>query len=103
MRWGELALEFGDRRPVGVDVQFRRRAGERVTPRGRLAWAHAGVTNPSIGAVFQTLPGSSFTINGTAPPTNAEACSLCNCIRTYLQLKIEQLPSRSLALRPNAW
>ena len=39
--------------------------------RGRLAWAHDWVSNPALGAVFQALPGSNFTVNGAAPPKNA--------------------------------
>ena len=39
--------------------------------RGRLAWAHDWVSNPALGAVFQTLPGSNFTVNGAAPPANS--------------------------------
>ncbi len=39
--------------------------------RGRLAWAHDWVNNPSLGAVFQALPGSNFTVNGAAPPKNS--------------------------------
>ena len=29
------------------------------------------VSNPALGAVFQALPGSNFTVNGAAPPKNA--------------------------------
>ncbi|MGC1778474.1 MAG: autotransporter domain-containing protein [Xanthobacteraceae bacterium] len=39
--------------------------------RGRLAWAHDWVSNPALGAVFQTLPGANFTVNGAAPPKNS--------------------------------
>ena len=39
--------------------------------RGRLAWAHDWISNQSLGAVFQALPGSNFTVNGAAPPTNS--------------------------------
>jgi uncharacterized protein with beta-barrel porin domain len=39
--------------------------------RGRLAWAHDWVSNPSLGAVFQTLPGSNFTVNGAAAPKDS--------------------------------
>ena len=39
--------------------------------RGRLAWAHGWVSNPALGAVFQTLPGSNFTVNGAALPANS--------------------------------
>jgi uncharacterized protein with beta-barrel porin domain len=39
--------------------------------RGRLAWAHDWVSNPAIGAAFEALPGSAFTVNGAAPPKNS--------------------------------
>ncbi len=39
--------------------------------RGRLAWAHDWITNPALGAAFETLPGSAFTVNGAAPPKNS--------------------------------
>ncbi len=39
--------------------------------RGRLAWAHDWVSDPALGAVFQTLPGASFTVNGAAPPKDS--------------------------------
>jgi len=39
--------------------------------RGRLAWAHDWVSNPSLGAVFQALPGSNFTVSGATPPANS--------------------------------
>jgi autotransporter-associated beta strand protein len=39
--------------------------------RGRLAWAHDWVSNPALGAVFEALPGSNFTVNGAAPPKNS--------------------------------
>ncbi|MFZ0606870.1 MAG: autotransporter domain-containing protein [Xanthobacteraceae bacterium] len=39
--------------------------------RGRLAWAHDWVSDPTLGAVFQALPGSNFTVNGAAPPKNS--------------------------------
>jgi uncharacterized protein with beta-barrel porin domain len=39
--------------------------------RGRLAWAHDWITDPTLGAVFEVLPGSNFTVNGAAPPKNS--------------------------------
>ena len=39
--------------------------------RARLAWAHDWVSNPALGAVFETLPGASFTVNGAAPPKDS--------------------------------
>jgi uncharacterized protein with beta-barrel porin domain len=35
-----------------------------LTLRGRAAWAHDFNTDRSIGAVFQTLPGAAFVVNG---------------------------------------
>jgi outer membrane autotransporter protein len=37
----------------------------------RFAWAHNWVSNPSLNAVFQTLPGSNFIVNGAIPPKNS--------------------------------
>ncbi|WP_050044050.1 autotransporter outer membrane beta-barrel domain-containing protein [Bradyrhizobium sp. LTSPM299] len=37
-----------------------------VTLRGRLAWAHDYKPDRTIGAVFQTLPGAAFVVNGAA-------------------------------------
>ena len=43
--------------------------------RGRVAWAHDWVSDPSIGAVFQALPGASFTVNGAPIPQNSVLAS----------------------------
>ena len=41
-------------------------AGALMTLRGRVAWAHDYNPDRTIGAVFQTLPGSAFVVNGAA-------------------------------------
>jgi outer membrane autotransporter protein len=43
--------------------------------RAKVAWAHDWVSDPSLGAVFQTLPGASFTVNGAAPPHDSTLAS----------------------------
>jgi uncharacterized protein with beta-barrel porin domain len=43
--------------------------------RARIAWAHDWISNPSLGAVFQALPGSNFTVSGAAPPQNSALTS----------------------------
>jgi autotransporter-associated beta strand protein len=43
--------------------------------RARIAWAHDWVSNPTLGAVFQTLPGASFIVNGAAAPKNSALAS----------------------------
>ncbi len=43
--------------------------------RARLAWAHDWVSNPALGATFQSLPGASFTVNGAPIPQNSALTS----------------------------
>ena len=43
--------------------------------RGRLAWAHDWVSDPTLAAVFQTLPGASFIVNGATPAKNSALAS----------------------------
>jgi outer membrane autotransporter protein len=44
--------------------------------RARVAWAHDWVSDPALGAVFQALPGASFTVNGAAVPKNSALTSV---------------------------
>jgi outer membrane autotransporter protein len=37
----------------------------------RTAWAHDWVSTPALQAVFQTLPGSAFIVNGATLPRNS--------------------------------
>ena len=43
--------------------------------RARVAWAHDFVSNPSLGAAFQTLPGTNFVVNGAPLPQNSALTS----------------------------
>lgn len=43
--------------------------------RARVAWAHDWVSNPAIGAVFETLPGGSFVVNGAPIPHDSALTS----------------------------
>jgi autotransporter-associated beta strand protein len=43
--------------------------------RGRLAWAHDWVSDPSLAALFQTLPGASFVVNGALPARDSALVS----------------------------
>jgi autotransporter-associated beta strand protein len=49
--------------------------GMPVQLRARVAWAHDWVSNPTLGAVFQALPGAAFTVNGATPPKNSALTS----------------------------
>jgi outer membrane autotransporter protein len=38
---------------------------------GRLAWAHDFVSNPTLSAAFEALPGGTFTVNGAPIPRDS--------------------------------
>ena len=40
-----------------------------------VAWAHDWVSDPTLAAVFQTLPGASFIVNGATPAKNSALAS----------------------------
>jgi outer membrane autotransporter protein len=43
--------------------------------RGRLAWAHDWVSDPTLTPLFQALPGASFIVDGAALPRNSALAS----------------------------
>ena len=43
--------------------------------RARVAWAHDWVSDPTLAAVFQTLPDASFIVNGATPAKNSALAS----------------------------
>jgi autotransporter-associated beta strand protein len=45
------------------------------TLHGRAAWAHDWVTDPNLTAVFQTLPGASFIVDGAVPAEDSALVS----------------------------
>src|ERR1700677_1200756 len=50
-------------------------AGMPLLLRARLAWAHDWVSNPSLGAAFETLPGTNFTVYGAPMPQTSALTS----------------------------
>jgi autotransporter-associated beta strand protein len=46
-----------------------------LTLRTRIAWAHDWISDPSLAALFQTLPGASFIVNGATPAKNSALTS----------------------------
>lgn len=50
--------------------------GAALALRGRLAWAHDWISDPSASAVFQALPGASFTVNGATPASDVALASV---------------------------
>ncbi len=42
---------------------------------GKLAWAHDFVSNPSLSTAFESLPGTSFIVNGAPIPHNSALVS----------------------------
>jgi autotransporter-associated beta strand protein len=62
----EIGARFDDRTVLG-DMPLILRA--------RVAWAHDLVSNPAVGAVFETLPGGNFVVNGAPIPQNSALTS----------------------------
>jgi uncharacterized protein YhjY with autotransporter beta-barrel domain len=62
----ELGARFADM--TAVD-------GMPLILRAKLAWAHDWVDNPALNAAFQTLPGSSFVVNGAPIPSDSALVS----------------------------
>jgi autotransporter-associated beta strand protein/T5SS/PEP-CTERM-associated repeat protein len=46
-----------------------------LTLRARVAWAHDWVSDPTLAAVFQALPGAGFLVNGATPAKNSALTS----------------------------
>jgi outer membrane autotransporter protein len=46
-----------------------------LTLSGRAAWAHDWVSDPTLAASFQALPGASFIVNGAAPAKDSALTS----------------------------
>ena len=46
-----------------------------LTLRARLAWAHDWVSDPTLAAAFQALPGTSFIVNGATPAKDSALAS----------------------------
>jgi outer membrane autotransporter protein len=46
-----------------------------LTMRARVAWAHDWISDPTHAALFQTLPGASFIVNGATPAKNSALTS----------------------------
>jgi outer membrane autotransporter protein len=44
--------------------------------RGRVAWAHDWVSDPTLTPLFQALPGASFIVNGATPAQNSALASV---------------------------
>ena len=44
--------------------------------RAKLAWAHDWVSNPALNAAFESLPGTSFTVNGAPIPRDSALASV---------------------------
>jgi uncharacterized protein YhjY with autotransporter beta-barrel domain len=63
----ELGTRFADMTAVN---------GMPLILRARLAWAHDWVDNPVLNAVFQTLPGASFVVNGAPIPADSALASV---------------------------
>ena len=64
-----------------ADTRALLQNGASVTLRGRVAWVHDFDPDRRIGAIFQTLPGAAFTVNGAAAAEDAALVSAAAEVR----------------------
>jgi autotransporter-associated beta strand protein len=80
----DFALAFGARDASDIRVEAGARydgvlavySNAVLALRGRVAWAHDWVSDPTLTALFQALPGASFVVSGATPPQNSLLTSL---------------------------
>ena len=79
---GGLGLSYASMNATDVRSELGARfdnpevvAGMPLLLRARLAWAHDWVSNPSLGAAFEALPGTNFTVYGAPMPENSALAS----------------------------
>ena len=72
---GRTATDTRSELGARFDNQMLLYPGAVLALRARLAWAHDWVTDPVLGAVFQTLPGAGFIVNGATPAQNSALVS----------------------------
>ena len=72
---GRTATDTRSELGAHFDNQMLLYPGAVLALRARLAWAHDWVTDPVLGAVFQTLPGAGFIVNGATPAQNSALAS----------------------------
>jgi uncharacterized protein with beta-barrel porin domain len=78
-----FALAFGSRDATDTRSELGARfdrvvavySNAALALRGRLAWAHDWVNDPTLMPVFQALPGASFIVNGATPAKNSALTS----------------------------
>jgi outer membrane autotransporter protein len=57
--------------------------------RARVAWAHDWVSNPSLTATFQLLPGASFIVNGAGLPSDSALIAAGATLQLNKNLSLE--------------
>jgi len=72
---GETATDTRSEFGAWLDTRHLLATGATLLLRGRAAWVHDFNPVSRINAVFQTLPGASFTVGGAAPPRDSALTS----------------------------
>jgi outer membrane autotransporter protein len=70
---------------------------------GRLAWAHDWVSGTGLTAAFQTLPGSSFIVNGALPSGDSVLASISADLRVARNLSVAAKFDSELASRTQTY
>jgi len=79
---GGFGLSYAAMNATDVRTEFGARfdnpevvAGMPLLLRARIAWAHDFVSDPSLSAAFESLPGTNFVVNGAPMPQNSALTS----------------------------
>jgi len=81
---GAFALSYASKTSTATRIElgswfdkvFALQHGDALALRSRLAWAHDHNGDQGLNAVFQSLPGSNFTVNGAGAPDNSALVTL---------------------------
>jgi uncharacterized protein with beta-barrel porin domain len=78
------------RSELGVRFDYLQQVdGMPLLLRARVAWAHDWVSNPSLTATFQTLPGTSFIVNGAGVPNDSALMTAGATLQVNKNLSLE--------------
>jgi outer membrane autotransporter protein len=72
---GRTATDTRSELGARFDNQMLLYPGAVLALRARLAWAHDWVSDPTLAALFQALPGAGFIVNGATPAQNSALAS----------------------------
>jgi hypothetical protein len=89
--WSWKSNSRGGRPRIDMELRvlIRRMRGMPLLLRARVAWAHDWVSNPSLTATFETLPGASFIVNGAGVPNDSALMTVGATLQVNKNLSVD--------------